>query len=60
MPEDDEGYNNVAMFIDCFSKKAISLLYYKTTTAKDLADLYYTYCFRYLRLLDFIVSDRGL
>ena len=59
MLEDDEGYDNVAVFIDRFSKKAVLLPCYKTAIAKDLADLYFTYCFRHLGLPETIVSNRG-
>ena len=43
MPRDNDGYNAIAVFIDRFSKKAISLPYKKTATARVLAELYAVY-----------------
>ena len=43
MPWDNNGYNAIAIFIDRFSKKAISLPYKKTATARVLAELYAVY-----------------
>lgn len=59
MPKDKYGYDTVAVFIDRFSKKAVSIPCYKTATAIDLAELYYEHCFRHQGLPDSIVSDRG-
>ena len=59
MPKDNSGFNNVAVFINCFSKKAISLPCYKTATAKNLAELYTVHCYCHNGLPDSIVSDRG-
>jgi hypothetical protein len=59
MPRDDDGYNVIVVFIDRFSKKAVSLPYKKTATAKVLAELYAVYYYRYIGLPDSIVSDRG-
>ena len=59
MPEDNKGYNAIVVFINYLSKKAISLPYKKTTTAKDLAELYAVYYYRYIGLPDSIVSDKG-
>ena len=59
MPEDNEGYNIIIVFINCLSKKVISLPYKKTTTAKDLAELYAVYYYRYVGLLDSVVSNKG-
>ncbi|KAI1001697.1 hypothetical protein K3495_g6500 [Podosphaera aphanis] len=51
MPEDSDGFNMVAVFIDRLSKK--------TVTAKDLAKMYFIHCFRHLGVPESIVSDRG-
>ena len=47
------------MFVDQFSKALVSIPYKKTVTAKEIAELYYTYVYRYYDLPDSIVSDRG-
>ena len=59
MPIDDIGFNTVVVFIDRFSKKPVSLPYYKTATTKDIAKLYYEHYFRYIGLPNSIVSDQG-
>jgi hypothetical protein len=43
MPRDDNSYDAIVVFIDRFSKKAISLPYKKTATARVLAELYAVY-----------------
>ena len=60
MPEDNKGYNAIVVFINCLSKKAVSLPYKKTAIIKDLAKLYIIYYYCYIRLPDSIVSDRGV
>ena len=37
IPKDKAGYNNVFVVIDYLSKQAVSIPYYKTITAKDIA-----------------------
>ena len=59
MPHDDDGYNAIVVFIDRFSKKAVSLPCKKTATTKDLAELYAVHYYRYIGLPDSVVSDRG-
>ena len=59
MPKDNNGYNTIAVFIDYFSKKAVSVLYIKTAIVIDLADLYVVHCYRYMGLPNSIVSNRG-
>ncbi|KAI0996652.1 hypothetical protein K3495_g11530 [Podosphaera aphanis] len=59
MPEDDEGYNMVAVFIDRLSKKAVTIPSKKTFNAKDLAEMYYVHCFRHLGVSESIFSDRS-
>ena len=59
MPKDNNGYNTIVVFINRFSKKAVSVLYIKIAIAIDLVDLYVIYCYRYIGLPDSVVSNRG-
>ncbi len=59
MPKDDEGYNIIIVFINRFSKKAVTIPCRKTAIIKDLAEIYVIYYYRYLGLPDSVVSDRG-
>ena len=59
MLKDNKSYNIIIVFINCLSKKAISLLYRKTTTAKDLVELYAVYYYHYIGLPDSIVSNKS-
>ena len=59
MPEDNKSYNVIIVFINRLSKKAVSLLYRKTITIKDLAELYTVYYYRYIGLPNSVVSNRG-
>ena len=59
MPRDDDGYDTIAVFIDRFSKKAVSLLCKKTATARVLAELYAVHYYRHQGLPDSVVSNRG-
>ncbi len=59
MPKDDKGYNIIVVFIDRFSKKAVTIPCRKTVTIKDFAEIYVIYCYCYLSLPDSVVSDRG-
>ena len=58
-PQDKHGYIAVFVVIDRLSKQAFSIPCYKTTTARDMADLYIQYIYRTKNLPDSIVSDRG-
>ena len=58
-PQDKHGYIAVFVVIDRLSKQAFSIPCYKTTTARDMADLYIQYIYHTKNLLDSIVSDRG-
>ena len=58
-PQDKHGYTAVFVVIDRLSKQAFSIPCYKTTTAKDMADLYIQYIYHTKNLPDSIVSDRG-
>ncbi|POS82116.1 hypothetical protein EPUL_006419, partial [Erysiphe pulchra] len=58
-PPDRSGYNCIVVFIDRLSKEAISIPCYKTITAKDLAEIFCQYVYRYHNVPESIVSDRG-
>ena len=59
MLEDNKGYNIIVVFINYLSKKAVSLPYRKTTTIKDLVELYTVYYYYYIGLPDSVVSNKG-
>ena len=59
MPKDNNSYNTIVVFINYFSKKAVSILYIKIATAIDLVDLYIVYYYRHIGLPNSIVSNRG-
>jgi hypothetical protein len=59
MPKDKFGYDTVFVVIDRLSKQAISMLCYKTITAKGMAQLYITYVYRYYSAPQLIVLDHG-
>jgi len=46
LPKDSYSYNAAFVVIDRLSKQSISILYFKTTTAKEIACLYiqHIYC----------------
>jgi transposase InsO family protein len=58
-PKDKHGYDAAYVVIDRLSKQSISIPCYKTTTAKDMAQLYVSYVYRYRGAPQTIVSDRG-
>jgi hypothetical protein len=58
-PTDDDRYDTICVFIDRLSKAAVSIPCYNIITAKGMAELYYTYVYRYYGWPDSIVSDRG-
>jgi hypothetical protein len=47
------------MVVDRLSKQPLLIPCYKTTNAKDMAELFITHVYRHHRVLDSIVSDRG-
>ena len=59
MPKDKYSYNAVFVVVDYISKQAISVPYYKTVTAKDIARMFIMYVYRYFSAPQSIVSDRG-
>jgi hypothetical protein len=47
--KDKYGYNTMYIVIDYLSKQSILIPYYKTTIAKDMAQLYLLYVYHYYR-----------
>jgi hypothetical protein len=45
MLKDKAGYDNVFVVVDYLSKQVVSILYYKTITAKEIAWLYITHIY---------------
>jgi hypothetical protein len=58
-PRNKNGYNTILVVVDRLSKQAFSLPYYKTTTAKEIAELYIQHIYRSKGDLNTIVSNRG-
>jgi hypothetical protein len=59
-PRDKNSYNAILVVVNRLSKQAFSLPYYKTTTARGMAELYIQYIYRSKGVLDTIISDYGL
>ena len=59
MPKDKARYDEVYVVIDQLSKQVVSMVYYKTITAEEIAQLYIIHVYRYYRLLESIVLDHG-
>jgi hypothetical protein len=57
--KDKYRYDNILVIIDRLSKQAITILYYKSITAREQAKLYLTYVYRYYGTPTTILSDRG-
>ena len=58
-PKDKKGYDAVYVVIDRLGKRAYSIPCYKTTTAKDMAQLFIANVYRTHGAPETIVSDRG-
>ena len=58
-PKDKHGYDTTYVIIDWLSKQSISIPCYKTMIAKDMAQLYVLYVYRYRGAPQTIISDRG-
>jgi transposase InsO family protein len=58
-PLDKKGYNNIAVFVDRFGKRPISIPCKDTVNAKELALLYIQFVYKYYGPATTIVSDRG-
>ena len=59
-PCNKNGYNAILIVINRLNKQAFSLPYFKTTTIKDIAELYIQHIYYMKGVLDIIVLDRGL
>jgi hypothetical protein len=59
-PCNKNGYDVILVVINRLSKQAFSLPCFKTTTVKDMAELYIQYIYRIKGVLDTIVLDCGL
>jgi hypothetical protein len=57
--KDHCGFNAIAVFVNRFGKRPISVLCYRTIDAQELARLYIIYVHKYYRPATTIVSDRG-
>jgi hypothetical protein len=57
--KDKHGFDNVLVFIDRFSKQAVSIPCQKTTDARKLATMYIYHVYRYFGAPLTITSDRG-
>jgi hypothetical protein len=58
-PKDQKGYDAAFMVVDRLSKQPLLIPCYKTTNAKDMAELFITHVYRHHGVPDSIVSDRG-
>jgi hypothetical protein len=58
-PKDQKGYDAAFVVVDWLSKQLLLIPCYKTTNAKDMAELFITHVYCYYGVLDSIVSDRG-
>lgn len=59
MLKDKHGYDIIYIVIDCLSKQSISIPCYKTIIAKDIAQLFVLYIYRYRGALQTLMLDRG-
>ena len=50
-------FNTIIVFIDRLSKALVTISYKKTTTTKELIELYYVYVYRYYDLPNSIVFN---
>jgi transposase InsO family protein len=58
-PKDRRGFDTIAVFVDRFGKRLISIPCYRTIDALELAQLYIIYVHKYYGPATTIVSDRG-
>jgi transposase InsO family protein len=58
-PYDKNSYNAILVVVDWLSKQAFSLPYFKTTTIKDIIELYIQHIYRTKGVPDIIISDRS-
>jgi transposase InsO family protein len=60
LPKDKHGYDCVYVVVDRFGKRVISVLCYRTITARDLARMFIDRVYRYYGPPNTIISDCGL
>ena len=58
-PKSRSGHDSALVVVDRLSKQHIAIPCFKTATAKDLADIFIKYVYRWKGPPDSIVSDRG-
>jgi hypothetical protein len=58
-PKDKHGYDSVLVVIDQLSKQAVLMPCYKTTSAREMAQLFIKHIYRWKGPPDTIVSDQG-
>ena len=58
-PPSKRGFDSILVVVDRLGKRPISVLCYKTTTARELATLFIKHIWRHYGPPDTIVSDRG-
>ena len=58
-PKDAHSHNAAFIVINWLCKQSISLPYFKTITAKDMAHLYINNIYRFYSVPELIISDRG-
>jgi hypothetical protein len=56
-PKDKHGYNNILVIINRLSKQVVLLPCYKTTSVREMAQLFIKHVYRWKGLPDSIVSD---
>jgi hypothetical protein len=58
-PKDRRGFDTIAVFVDRFGKRPISIPCYRTIDAQELARIYIIHVHKYYGPATTIVSDRG-
>ena len=58
-PKDAHGHNMAFIVINRLCKQSISLPYFKTTTAKNMARLYINNIYRFYSAPELIISNRS-
>ena len=58
-PIDKHSYNMIYVVVDRLSKQSVYIPCYKNATARDMAQMYITYIYRWRGIPESMVSDRG-
>ena len=58
-PTDKHGYDMIYVVVDRLSKQSVCIPCYKNATARDMAQMYITYIYRWRGIPESMVSDRG-